>query len=241
MLTKQPDIAGYFRNQISLIEIFELIGAELNRRGQVVHDLKELSTKALNYATILNLPSGKTPLNQIDPNLLWFVNSEGSNYPVGSVINPSYGDDIQCTSKGVSLIGFADHTLSFEQPTTTNIEEITINSNPWESVPFAPEKPEVVESSNKQHEKYPYIHGRGPIDATLACFQMLSQYWNTPWKRDVIKRTLDSNFQRTGKISIDLCGAVAELMGFKAQRVEVPAVAVSKLPTPSNSIVNSLM
>lgn len=233
LLNKQPDIATIFRNQINLIEIFDLIGAELNRRGKVVSDLKELATKAIHHATILNLPSGKTPLSQIDPNLLWFVSSEGSNYPVGSVINPSTGNDIQSTGKGIRLIGFADHTLSFEQPTTTDTQEITTNSNHYDSVPFAPEKPEVAEeSSNKQQTKYPYIHGRGPIDATLACFQMLSQYWNTPWKRDVIKRALDSNFQRTGKISIELCGAIAELMGFKSQLVEVPAVAISKLPTP---------
>ncbi len=233
LLTKQPDIATIFRNQINLIEIFDLIGAELNRRGKVVHDLKELATKAIHHATILNLPNGKTPLNQIDPNLLWFVSSEGSNYPVGSIINPSTGNDIQSTGKGVRLIGFADHTLSFEQPTTTDTLEITTtNSNPWDSVPFAPEKPEAPEQQESKQTKYPYIHGRGPIDATLACFQMLSQYWNTPWKRDVIKRALDSNFQRTGKISIELCGAVAELMGFKSQLVEVPGVAVSKLPTP---------
>lgn len=233
LLNKQPDIATIFRNSINLIEIFDLIGAELNRRGKVVHDLKELATKAIHHATILNLPNGKTPLSQIDPNLLWFVSSEGSNYPVGSVINPSSGNDIQSTGKGVRLIGFADHTLSFEQPTTTDILEITTtNSNPWESVPFAPEKPLAPEQQESKQTKYPYIHGRGPIDATLACFQMLSQYWNTPWKRDVIKRALDSNFQRTGKISIELCGAIAELMGFKSQLVEIPAVAISKLPTP---------
>jgi HlyB family type I secretion system ABC transporter len=233
LLTKQPELASYFRNSISLIEIFDLIGAELNCRGKVVHDLKELATKAIHHATILNLPNGKTPLNQIDPNLLWFVSSDGSNYPVGSIINPSTGNDIQSTGKGVRLIGFADHTLSFEQPTTTNTLEVTTNSNHYDSVPFAPEKPEVAEeSTNKQQTKYPYIHGRGPIDATLACFQMLSQYWNTPWKRDVLKRALDSNYQRTGKISIELCGAIAELMGFKSQLVEVPGVAVSKLPTP---------
>ncbi len=233
LLTKQPDIATYFRNQINLIEIFDLIGAELNRRGKVVSDLKELATKAIHHVTILNLPSGKTRLNQIDPNLLWFVSNDGSNYPVGSIINPSTGDDIQSTDKGIRLIGFADHTLSFEQPTTADTLEITTNSNHYDGVPFAPEKPEVAEEPrNKQKVKYPYIHGRGPIDATLACFQMLSQYWNTPWKRDVLKRALDSNFQRTGKISTELCGAIAELMGFKSQLVEIPAVAISKLPTP---------
>ncbi|MBF2067241.1 MAG: peptidase domain-containing ABC transporter [Calothrix sp. C42_A2020_038] len=232
LLTKQSDIATIFRNQINLIEIFDLIGAELNRRGKVVHDLKELVIRALNHATILNLPSGKTPLDQIDPNLLWFVSSDGSNYPVGSIINPSTGNDIQSTGKGIRLIGFADHTLSFEQPTTTDTQEVTTNSNHYDNVPFAPEKPLAPEQQESKQTKYPYIHGRGPIDATLACFQMLSQYWNTPWKRDVILRALDSNYQRTGKISIELCGAIAELMGFKSQLVEVPGVAVSKLPTP---------
>lgn len=238
LLTKQSDIATYFRNQINLIEVFDLLGAELNRRGKVVHGLKELSTKALNYATILNLPPGKTPLNQIDPNLLWFVSSEGSNYPIGSILFLDGGSGGESTNyikvespKGLRLIGFTDPTLSFLESPDTSTLPVSL-SNPWESVPFAPEKPEVVEATNKQQEKYPYIHGRGPVGATLACFQMLSQYWNTPWKRDIVKRTLDSNYQRTGKISIELCGAIAELMGFKAQRVEVPAVAVSKLPTP---------
>jgi len=53
-----------------------------------------------------------------------------------------------------------------------------------------------------------------------------------PWKRDVLKRALVNNYQRTGKISIELCGGVAELMGLKSQLVNIPAVAISKLPTP---------
>jgi ABC-type bacteriocin/lantibiotic exporter with double-glycine peptidase domain len=53
-----------------------------------------------------------------------------------------------------------------------------------------------------------------------------------PWKRDVLKRALVNNYQRTGKISIDLCGGVAELMGLKSQLINIPAVAISKLPTP---------
>ncbi|BDA76509.1 toxin secretion ABC transporter ATP-binding protein (plasmid) [Calothrix sp. PCC 7716] len=251
LLNKQPHIATYFRNQINLIEIFDLIGAELNRRGKVVHDLKELATKALNHATILNLPSGKTPLNQIDPNLLWFVSSEGSNYPVGSVLSLEGGigrggeggnqsKDESTTyikvenPKGLRLIGFTDPTLSFSEiPHSPTLPLSPSSSNHYDSVPFAPEKPEVAEeSSNKQQTKYPYIHGRGPVDAILAIFKMLAIFFNIPYKRDVLKRALDSNYQRTGKISIELCGAIAELMGLKVQLVEVPAVAVSKLPTP---------
>ena len=31
-------------------------------------------------------------------------------------------------------------------------------------------------ASQSKHQKYPYIRGRGPLDASLACFRMLSQY-----------------------------------------------------------------
>ncbi len=61
---------------------------------------------------------------------------------------------------------------------------------------------------------------------------MLCQHWGMPWKRDVLNRALVNNFQRTGKISIELCGALSELMGLKSQLVEIPAVTISQLPTP---------
>ena len=53
-----------------------------------------------------------------------------------------------------------------------------------------------------------------------------------PWKRDVLKRALTNSYKRTGSVSIQLCGAVAELMGISSQLVQVPAEAITKLPTP---------
>ncbi|MCV3215609.1 peptidase domain-containing ABC transporter [Plectonema radiosum NIES-515] len=233
LLSQQPDIAAYFRNQLSLIEAYDLIGAETNRRGKVVEDLKQIALASRKQATVLNLPCGKTPLSQIDPNLLWLVSSESSNYPVGSVINPTNNQEyIQSTGKGIRLIGFTDPTLSFFQNAIAPEADVGINPSLSESIPFAPLKPEVAPSTTNKQVKYPYIHGKGVVDATLACFQMLALLWNIPWKRDVLKRALENNYKRTGSISIEVCGAVAELMGLKAQLVEVPAVAVSKLPTP---------
>lgn len=230
LLKEEAIIANHFINKPSLIEIYDLLAAELQRRGTTCDNLLELSKQAINCATVLNLPSGKTPLNQLDINLLWLVSSDGSNFPVGSNINPTNNQEF--ITGQVRLIGFTNPTLSFNREESETETELSIIPNPWENVPLAPEKPEVPSTSNSKKEKYPYIHGRGPVDATLACFQMLSLHFNMPWKRDVLKRALDSNFKRTGKISIELCGAVAELMGLKAQLVQVPGGAVSKLPTP---------
>ncbi len=233
LLSKHPEVAEYFRSRYSLIEIYDLLTKELQRRGKVVDNLKELAIGAANHTTILNLPSGKVPLSQLDPNLFWLVSSSGSNYTVGDNINFDNSQEyIQTTGKGVRLIGFTDHTLSFNSVTSTNAENISVKPDSWD-VPFAPEKPESIPSKTRtQLAKYPFVSGRGPVDATLACFHMLSKYWGMPWRRDVIHRALSNNYKRTGKVSIELCGGLAELIGVKAQLVQAPAVAISQLPTP---------
>lgn len=235
-LLKEPEVTAYFHNQCSLLEVYDLLGSELQRRGLAGDNLKELANIAVSSTTVLNLTSGKTPLNKLDINLLWLVSSSGSNYEVGSCINfQDNQEDIRTiTASRVRLVGFSDPSLSFSTASSLTIapEEIETKSSDAD-IPFAPEKPEIPRSQDKQKSgKFPYIHGRGPVEGTLACFQMLSRYWNMPWKRDVLKRALVDSHRRTGKVSIELCGGVAELMGLKAQLVQVPAVAVSKLPTP---------
>ncbi|AUB35545.1 ABCB-BAC, ATP-binding cassette, subfamily B, bacterial [Nostoc flagelliforme CCNUN1] len=229
LLEHEPAIANAFGNYCSLIEVFDLLGAEFERRGKIPDNLKELATAAAKQATILNLPPGKTPLQQLDPNLLWLVSSKGSNYVVGDRLNPA---EAQAYITGsVRLIGFTDPTLSL----TPELPDSLISDSDtgiWSNAPFAPLSPEQGEEIERSQIKYPHISGRGPVDGTLACFQMLAQHLRMPFRRDVLRRALVSNFQRTGSISIQLCGALAELMGLTSQLVNVPGVAISKLPTP---------
>ncbi|MBD2491389.1 peptidase domain-containing ABC transporter [Aulosira sp. FACHB-615] len=230
LLESTPVIARFFRNTCSLIEIFDLLGAELERRGKVREDLKELALATKYQATILNLPSGKTSLQKLDPNLLWLVSSQGSNYAVGEQLNKS---EMSAQISGeVRLVGFIDPTLPINFPSPDSTSS-SFEAEIWAEAAYAPLNPELEEDlEDSQKVKYPYIQGRGPVDSTLACFQMLSQHLGMPWKRDVLRRALVNNYQRTGKIPIELCGGVAELLGLKSQLVNIPAVTISKLPTP---------
>lgn len=67
----------------------------------------------------------------------------------------------------------------------------------------------------------------------MACFQMLCQHLNVPFRRDIIKRVLLNQIQRSGKISLELCGAVSEMIGLNAQLVTVPASAIGRLEAPA--------
>ncbi|BBD70723.1 toxin secretion ABC transporter ATP-binding protein [Nostoc commune NIES-4072] len=229
LLELEPAVANAFRNYCSLVEVFDLLGAELERRGKILDNLKELATALTKQATILNLPNGTTPLQQLDPNLLWLVSSKGSNYDVGERLLP--GSDRANITGEVRLVGFTDPTLPMAE-SDVNIASLS-DTGIWANAPFAPLSPEQAEEvESGQGIKYPHISGRGPVDGTLACFQMLAQHLRMPFRRDVLRRALVSNKQRTGGISIQLCGALAELMGLTSQLVNVPAVAISKLPTP---------
>ena len=67
----------------------------------------------------------------------------------------------------------------------------------------------------------------------MACFQMLAQHFQLPFRREVIRRVLKDQLERSGTISLPVAGAIAELMGLKAQLVNVPAKAVSRLKPPA--------
>ena len=233
LLEQEIPLAATFRDRTALIEVFDLLGLELERRADGATDLKELTLKLWPEAVVLNLPPGKTPLSQLDPNSVWVVSGgAATNLAVGSRLTP---EDSQAALKvegpgSARIVGFREPTLFLPSETSLTIPaELSAR----EDIPYAPEHLPERGSKTRADEKYPYIRARGPMEATLACFQMLSQHLGMPFRRDVLKRTLANSFDRTGTISLQLCGAMAELMGLNSQLVNVPAVAVSRLQAPA--------
>lgn len=232
-LEQEPALAAGFRECCALSEVSDLLGAELARRADGATPLKELALQAWSEAVVLNVPPGKTALQQLDPNLVWLVSGGASaNFPVGSRLYPEEQTYIKVEGSGARLVG-----LPLKDEVGRRKDEgRTVSSTLDHSVeiPYAPERPAAPETNSVQvSAKYPYVQGRGPLDATLACFQMLSQHLGMPWRRDVLRRALTDAFERTGSISLQLCGAIAELMSLNSQLVQVPAVAVSRLQAPA--------
>ncbi len=232
LLEQEPQFADAFRNHCSIIEVFDLLCAELERTASGADNLNEIALKAKEQAHILNLPAGKTPLNSLEPNFVWLLSGGAkTNFTVGSRLNPK--DELGYIE--VERPGSA--RLIALRELTTEQETFDIRHSAFDSqeIPYAPERPQELENNTYQPKqtKYPYVQGRGPIDATLACFQMLSQHLGMPFKRDILKRTLNNSFKHHGSISLQLCGGIAELMGLNSQLVNVPAIAASRLQAPA--------
>lgn len=242
LMEEEPTLATAFWSRCGLVEVFDLLSAELARRADGQANLKELSLKAWSCAIILNLARGKKIHDQLDINRVWFVSGGAqSNQPIGTCLTGEAATTLQVITSGMTrLVGIPADILS---PQPLNLLSPSSFNTPDEDIPYAPENPLEASgnyagknSTNKRH--YPFIRGTGPVDATLACFQMLSGHLSMPFRRDTIRRVIVSQYSRTGNLSLQHCGAVAEMLGLNAHLVTVPAVAVSRLPTPAMLVWN---
>ncbi|NER94988.1 MAG: type I secretion system permease/ATPase [Symploca sp. SIO1B1] len=279
-LLNNSTLATAFRNRCALVEMFDLLAAELQRQAQAEVDLKELASQAWSDALIYNLAAGKRLSGQLEPNRSWFVSGGApASFPVGSYLTADTIGNLTVKGRGSTrLVGIPAQLIAeavANSRTTTEPEvvdlpqdspgAITLNlePDPWDEqdeehtateystapfspsqdqstatidIPYAPPQPQAGEpsyASEQTSRTYPFIRGRGPVEAPLACFQMLSKYWGMPFRKDIVQRVITNQYSRTGSVSLQHCGAIAELMGLSAQLANIPATAVSRLPTPA--------
>jgi ATP-binding cassette, subfamily B, bacterial HlyB/CyaB len=241
LLNSESSFSAALRSRCSLVEVFDLLGAQLQRQADGETDLKELALQAWANAVIYNLPRGRQMSSQLDSNRVWFVSGGAiANSPVGTCLDSEAVAVLEVKGTGMTrLVGIPANLLA---PATSNLiaqsPESSATTLDSDEIPYAPEQ--IVEASESYADKeqatqqhYPLIRGRGSVDGTLACFQMLSQHLGTAFRRDMVRRVIVNQLSKSDKISLVHCGAIADMLGLSAQLVNVPAVAVSRLPTPA--------
>ena len=76
------------------------------------------------------------------------------------------------------------------------------------------------------------IRGEGPLEETLACFQMLAAQMNLPFRKDSIEKVLRDSLRRGQTPNIQLCGQLGASLGLHVVSAKVPASMGSRLQTP---------
>jgi ATP-binding cassette, subfamily B, bacterial HlyB/CyaB len=231
LLATEEAFAQAYRDPAALVEVFEVLGLQLQRQADGGTNLKHLSLKAWPQSVTKTLPAGHFALSQLDAQYRWFI-SAGTSSPFerGSCLPSGVAEPTLkiSSSSPTRLVGIPPTVFNGETQVETGLETLQ-----WNNIPEAPEEPPTpVERSNKKL-KYPFVSGRGAADAPLACFQMLAKHLNLPFKRDVLRRIIVNQVERQDTLSLPVCGAVAELMGLRAHLAEPPPESFAKLPTPA--------
>ena len=77
------------------------------------------------------------------------------------------------------------------------------------------------------------VRADGPLQETLACFQMLAQLMKLPFRRDSIEKVLQDNIRRGLTPNLQLCGQLAASLGLHVMAAKVPSEAGTRLQVPS--------
>jgi ATP-binding cassette, subfamily B, bacterial HlyB/CyaB len=253
LIDRTPQLEALFYYGTPAIEVYDLVAQYVLTRPDReallpsfgAEDLRELTLKLAAQTTIRNLAPGKLLVSELDPNRSWLVSSgEISEHPVGSCIDPQEypAKSILEIRKphlarlvGVPLLAVLDElTGDLHADFMPGISEFSPTKL---GIPYAPDRPVAVDlepdnSQFKQRVNYPIFKGRGPLEGTTACLKMLSKYLKVPFRPDVVSRLLKNQISSTGTVPLQLCGAIAEMLGINAQMVKIPTTNISKLQTP---------
>jgi len=76
------------------------------------------------------------------------------------------------------------------------------------------------------------IRGSGPLEETLACFQMLSKLLELPFRGDALEKALRDALRRGQTPNVQLCGQLAASLGLHVVGAQVPPEMGCRLQTP---------
>jgi HlyB family type I secretion system ABC transporter len=252
MVAKEPILRDHFCNQPSAIEIFEILRLELDRypnQEQLlellgVESLKELALAAANTAVVYN---SRSEIPAALSNWNWFIASQSSD--LGSSQFYKIGDRVDLAifpaKNQLRLLGISPDTLQFTAPAEQldriiDIDDATVIASTTDLtvarpplIPYAPDLPLTLNTATKSRQKYQIVRGKGQIDGSVACFEMLANQFKVPFRRDSVRKVVAHHVEQSGGISLQFCGAVADFMGLQGQLASMPIADLPRIQVPA--------
>jgi len=263
LLAAHDEFRQYFHDQCSLLEIFDVLGYQLNKQAIGGGQIKDLAKYLQDEARLEHLQPGKygegggaawnAPWH--DENWVWLVSGGQINeHPAGTQLKELNSTVEVFGDTAARLIGFPKKSWTeiIAEAKTEEIPEDSLTEGEWTQVQdsaylngHGDSNIDIEEGAIQEVElpepppievsqkQYPFIAGKTPEDAASACFQMISKHFNMPFRRELIKKIVKEQVVRQGKVSLDASGAICELMGLSAQLIQIPGSAFSSLEGPA--------
>jgi HlyB family type I secretion system ABC transporter len=256
VVAKEPILKQYFEDRPSLIELFEVLRLELERHPNPEQLLQLLSANSLKDLAIAAMNSAivYSTTNQIPPDRKawdWFIASQSPNCPQEIGDSPKerlcqrIEIDTFSNQQKLRLIGISpdilELKLSGEFNRVIDIDDAIDVPNsfdlsigpPRNIIPYAPDLPIALDTPTRSPQRYPLVRGKGQIDETVACFEMLANQFKIPFRRDSVRKVVAHHFEQTGGVSLQFCGAVADFLGLQAQLATIPIADLQRIQVPA--------
>jgi ATP-binding cassette subfamily B protein len=237
LLQGEPTFAAWCASQLFSAELAALLQELRRQHPQQPTSLVELFKRIAPEARMVAASAQVLRLLPADQVLLVSSNNL-EQHPIGSRLDPAAGVPEALPPLPPRLIALplaleADLTGPAGQPETPGnglgSALVAVGSTAVAGPPLA----SGLDLGQRDRPAFRLLRGNGPLEETLACFQMLAAELRLPFRRDAIEKILRDALRRGQSPDLQLCGNLAAMMGLHVSGVRVPASQGTRLMTPA--------
>ncbi len=118
-------------------------------------------------------------------------------------------------------------------PTAPALAASTAAAAHWQEAPVMPQASAQNLGQADPRQALRLVAGKGPLDETLACFQMIAALLKLPYRRDAVEKGVRDQLRRGRSVSLQTCGQLAASLGLHVTGTRVPAQVCTRLHTPA--------
>ena len=237
LLASEPSFAQWCGQQLfsaELLALVEQLLAEHPRQGvSVLTEMERLRPLAR-----LIEPEPRE-LAQFPSDLVLLVASHNlPDHPLGSRLDPASGPPKATPPLPARLIGVPlDWYCLLDNRPAADQDGRAGSNDPPDTAPLAvagtAPLASGLELGQRNRPVLQLLRGKGPLEETLACFQMLAAELKLPFRRDSIEKILRDVLRRGQTPDLQLCGNIGAMMGLHVSGLRVPASQGTRLQTPA--------
>ena len=232
LLASEPSFAQWCGSHLFTAELAALLALLLEQHPQAGTSLQELLDQARPQARLVPPEPSALAALPIEFSLL-AASHNLIDHPLGAALNPRQGVPAATPPLPPRLIALPAELLA---PVAPVLEaELMPEGSGSSGQPGGSNPPlaSALDLGQRDRTALQLLRGNGPLEETLACFQMLAAELKLPFRRDAIEKILRDVLRRGQTPDLQLCGNLAAMMGLHVSGVRVPANQGTRLQTPA--------
>ena len=232
LLASEPSFAQWCGSNLFTAELAALLALLLEQHPQAGTSLQELLDQARPQARLVAPEPSALAALPIEFSLL-AASHNLIDHPLGAALNPRQGVPAATPPLPPRLIALPAELLA---PVAPVLEaELMPEGSGSTGQPGGSNPPlaSALDLGQRDRTALQLMRGNGPLEETLACFQMLAAELKLPFRRDAIEKILRDVLRRGQTPDLQLCGNLAAMMGLHVSGVRVPANQGTRLQTPA--------
>ena len=232
LLASEPSFAQWCGSHLFTAELAALLALLLEQHPQAGTSLQELLDQARPQARLVAPEPSALAALPIEFSLL-AASHNLIDHPLGAALNPRQGVPAATPPLPPRLIALPAELLA---PVAPVLEaELMPEGSGSSGQPGGSNPPlaSALDLGQRDRTALQLLRGNGPLEETLACFQMLAAELKLPFRRDAIEKILRDVLRRGQTPDLQLCGNLAAMMGLHVSGVRVLANQGTRLQTPA--------